>query len=144
MARITGDEKTRQRALRGGSCNGRVQTRAGAGAPRCPRTEPQGTTRAYSLERGESLPEASQRDRNADARLLRLKDDEDCGLAGLQLLNEWGFGDDLGVAGEVVATHKRGVTHVLIVNLQSEARRQQHAQGREHPQHALAVGELLK
>ena len=50
----------------------------------------------------------------------------------------------LGVAGEGVAAHERRVADVLVVDLEAEARRQQHAERRKHPQHALAVGELLE
>src|SRR5215831_7676838 len=105
---------------------------------------PQGAVSACSLQGGQSLAETGKRDRNANARLLGLENDEDCGLARLELLNEVRLGDDLGVTGKVMATHERGMTHVLVVDLETEARRQQHAPGREHPQHALAVGELLK
>src|SRR5262249_74109 len=98
-----------------------------------------GALSACSLQGGESLAETGKRDRNANARLLGLENAEDWGVGGFELVNELGLGDDLGVTGKVMATHERGMTHVLVVDLETEARRQQHAQGREHPQHALAV-----
>ena len=65
-------------------------------------------------------------------------------LALLQLLDQLILDDHLRVAGERMAAQERRVPDVLVVDLEAEPRRQQHAERRKHAQHALAVGEALE
>src|SRR5215475_12292384 len=90
---------------------------------------------AALLQRDQGLVEAGERDWNADAGLLRLKDNEDGGLTRLQLFDQRIFQHHLSVAGEGMAAHERRVPDILVVDLEAQARRQQHAERRKHAQH---------
>src|SRR6185312_12344569 len=95
------------------------------------------------LQAEQGLVEADERDWYANAGLFGLEDDKDSCLAALELLDQLIFQNDLRVAGKRMATHKWGMADVFIIDLEAEARWQQHAQRRKHTQHALAVGKPL-
>ena len=69
------------------------------------------------LERGRCLGKARKRDRNADARLLGLEDDEDRGLSGLQLLDELVVDGHLRIAGERLAAVERRMAEAMALGV---------------------------
>src|SRR6476661_5033403 len=92
----------------------------------------------------ERLFEASKRNRNTDARLIRLEDDEDRRLAGLELLHQRVVDHHLRIACERMAALERRMPHILIVDFETESWRQQDAERSEDAQHARAVREPLE
>ena len=101
-------------------------------------------SRRSLLQFNQGFLESAERDRNADPRFLRLEDDENGGLAVFELLDQRILHHHLRVSCERMAAHKRRVPNILVIDLQTEARRQQNAQRCKHAQNPRAVGKLLE
>ena len=85
--------------------------------------------------------EAGQRRQHADPLLGRLEDGEGRRLAGLQLVDQLVVHRDLGDAAVGEALEKVQPAHVLVVDLEADPGRQQHAERRDDAQETrLAVG----
>src|SRR5690606_15215387 len=89
----------------------------------------------------EPLAKTLEIDRNADAFLGRLEDDEGRRLAGGERVDQRLFQDDLRVAAVLEATHEIGAANILAVDIEAEAVGQEHAERRQDAQDLrLVVG----
>src|ERR1700722_6971279 len=89
------------------------------------------------------IPEAGKGERDADPLLRRLKDDEGRRLSILHLVDQFVFHHDFGDAAIGQAAHETGAADIGLVDLEAEARGNQHAKRRDDAQQAtLAVCRL--